>query len=246
MHQNIGAATGGLVIGQGHGQLRVHDGEPGPGVVGIAPPLEPAVLVGDNRGIAHLAAGGGNGDDDAYRGAGGGGALEVIEIPGVAAVGKAIADGLGRVDDAAAAHGQEEVDALLPAKLQALPYQADAGVGHHAAQLHMGDPRRVQGGLHPVQKPGALDAATAVVDEDLGAPLGLDQLAHLVHCSLSEDYLSRGKVLKIHHNAFPPAFIFDRDRCPGIFWKNYTTAKSGRQGSFQPPKVPPGDGVLFA
>src|SRR5699024_10129503 len=144
-------AAGSLVGGQGIGELGVHHGEPAPAVAAVVAPLEHALVLGDDRGVAHLAAGGGDGEHRPDGGAAGGGVLPVEQVTYVKVVGEAVADGLGGVDDAAAPHGQDEVHALFFAQVDALVHQGQEGVGHHAAQGHIGDAGLLQGGADPVQ-----------------------------------------------------------------------------------------------
>ena len=170
MHHDVGAAGLGLVVGQAHGELRVHHGKLGPGNVVVVGALLAGVFIGDDAAVAHLAAGGGDGEHHAHGHVGRRLALVVVELPHILVrLGQTVAYGLGGVDDAAAAHGQEEVHAFLPAQLYALSHLAQVGIGHNAAQLHMRDALRIQSRLYPVDEPGAHCALAAIVYEHLAA-----------------------------------------------------------------------------
>ena len=122
------------------GERGVHNGKARAGAFVVDTLFEPAVLVGDNAGVARLAAGGG---DRQHRADGGarlcrGFAHE--KIPDVKfRVGERIADRLGGVDHAAAADGEQEICARALAKLNALAHLAEPGVRLHAAEQLIGD-----------------------------------------------------------------------------------------------------------
>ncbi len=136
VHENIRRAAGRLVGGQSHRQLRVHYGELCAGKVGVIGALERAFFVCDDAAVAHFAACDGDGQHDAERQTGGRFPLFFEKVPHVALVCSAVGDGLRGVDHAAAADGQNEIDALTAAKLDALINQRKVRIGHHAAQRH--------------------------------------------------------------------------------------------------------------
>ncbi len=200
VHHDVGASAGGLVVRQRHGELRVHDGEFGPGEVAAVTALDLALLFGDHGGVAHLAARGGEGQYHAQGQAGRGLALVVVEVPDVALVGHAVANGLGGVDRAAAAHGQQEVNALLLAQRDALVHQAQPRVRHRAAQRDIGDAGFIQRVRDLLQKPRAHHAAAAVVDQHLAAAEFPDQLRNPGLRVPAKDHLGGGVVLEIKHD----------------------------------------------
>ena len=212
MHHNVRRAAGRLVGGQGVGQLGVHHRELAPAQVAVVPPLDAALLLGDNAGIAHLAACRGDGQHRAQGGAGLGGVLPVVQVPHVKVVGQAVANGLGGVDHAAAAHRQQEVHALLLAQFNALVHQREPGIGLHPAQRHVGDARRVQRGVHPVQQAAFLGALPAKVNQHFRGALLLAQLANLVFHTFAKDHLGGGLEHKIVHIC--PSFLHFLRRRP--------------------------------
>ena len=167
--EHVRGAAGGLVSGEGTGVPGVHDGENG--AVDVAfdiAPLQIFSLQGNDAGVGGLAAGGGQGQHHAH----GQGLLRRLfgeEVPEIAVVGHAHADGLGGVDGAAAAHRQNEVHALPAAQVDALVHLAAAGVGLDTAQLHPGDAGLPQGSSRIVICAVALDAAAAVDHQHLCA-----------------------------------------------------------------------------
>ena len=105
--------------------------------------------------------------------------LPGVEIPHVAGVRHADGDGLGRVDDAAAADREDAGQLVLPEEPDALLHEGEPGVGHHAAQLLEGDARLLQARAHPVEQARRLDALPAVVQQDAlrhGGGLPADRL----------------------------------------------------------------------
>ena len=196
---DVHTAAGGLVGGQGVGQLGVQDGELGAGNVVVDGALLAGLLLGDNAGVGHLAAGCGQSDHAGNGGAGSGDDLLADDVPHIAVIAQAVADGLAGVDDAAAANAQQEVNVLLLAQLDALIDLGQAGVGHNAAQLHVADTGLVQRLQHLVQQTAAHHAAAAVVDQHLGGAVGLAQLAGAGLGVLTKDDFCGGVVLKINH-----------------------------------------------
>src|SRR5699024_5338746 len=126
-----------------------------------AAPLEIAPLLGDDAAVGPLAAGGGDGQHHAHgqRLFDLGGAGE--EVPEVPLVQGAEADGLGGVDDAAAAYRQQEVRPGPPDDVDALVDLAAAGVGLDAGELGVGDAGLLQGGGDGVVGAVAADGAAA-------------------------------------------------------------------------------------
>ena len=203
VHHDVGAAAGRLPGRQRFGVLRVHDGEPGPADVVVVAALEPAFLFRDDRGIAHFTARGGQGQDDADGQAGRCLAGVGVKVPDIAVVGAAVADGFGRVDDAAAADGQQKVGAFLPDEADAFTDQGEAGVGDHAAEFAEGDARFLQQGFDAVEKAAADDAALAVVDQDFFGVLLAEQGGKLGNRIFAEHDFRRGVVHEIAHKEAP-------------------------------------------
>ena len=176
--QHVHSAAGGLIGGQGAGVAGVEDGELGADGVALgAAPLEIACLLGDDAAVAALAAGGRDGQHRAHGEGGGDGSLAGEEVPEVPVVAHAHADGLGGIDDAAAAQGQQEVHALLAAKLDALIHLAAAGVGLDAGQLHIRQLCLGQGGGDGVIGAVFLHGAAAVDQQHLAAAEAAHQCA---------------------------------------------------------------------
>ena len=63
----------------------------------------------------------------------------------------------------------------------------------------MCDARVIQRLEHPVQQPGAFDAATAVMYQHLLGAERFDLIRSFVFGTLSENYLCRDQKLKIYH-----------------------------------------------
>ena len=199
VHENIGAAAGGLIIRQSHGQFGIHDGELRAADIVVIAALDAALLFGDDGGIAHFAAGSGDGQHHADGQTALGLALVIVEIPDVAVHAHAVADGLGRVDDAAAADGKDEVNAFLFAQVDALIDEGEMRVGDDAAKLDMRDVRRVEGRFDLVEQAAAARALTAEMNQNLFAALRADEVADLLMGIFAEIDVGRGVIAEIAH-----------------------------------------------
>ena len=165
VHHNICHTAAQLERRQAGGQLGVQDGKGRAVQLGVKAPLHAAVAVGEHRRVAGLAAGSGDGQHRAH----GHGLLQIGRfqpdvVPDVqAGIGRAVGHGLGRVDDAAAAHGQNEVGLHGQGLLYALSCQGHSGVGLDAAQGFHRQAVVPQSFTDPVQQAGT-DGAAAAVD----------------------------------------------------------------------------------
>lgn len=177
--QHVDGAGPRLFRREREGQLRVEQGETG-SEEGVAEALlvEPP-FVGDDRNGAGLASCGGKGEDhaDGKGLAGFGPAFE--KVPEGPVGGHAEGDGLGRVDDAAAADGQNEVHPFPAAEGDALLDEGEPRIGLDTSQLNDVDAGLSQACDDAVEKAAPLDAPSAVVEEHLtcqGGRLGADGL----------------------------------------------------------------------
>ena len=146
MGQHIHCAAGELIVRQRTGVSGIQHGKLGSDDVRLgAAPFQVAVFLRNHAAVGAFAASGGNGQHRADRQRALNFGLAGEEIPEIAVVGDAHADGFGGVDDAAAANGQQEVHALFPGKGNPFIHLATAGIGLHAPQLAPGNPRFFQG-----------------------------------------------------------------------------------------------------
>ena len=88
------------------------------------------------------------------------------KLPRVAPGGDTHADTLGRIENRAAANGEDEVDPLALAQGNALAHHGYLGVGRNAAQLDEGKPGVKQAFLDPVEQAGGAGARAAEIDQD--------------------------------------------------------------------------------
>ncbi len=122
-----------------------------------------------------------------------------IEIPEIAVVQNARGDRLGGVDRASAAHGEQEVHALLPAQINALVHKSAARIRLHAAELRVRDALLLQRRLHTVEQTRADHAAAAVVDQNLRSAEALHELARAVLLVLAKRKISWCVKIEIVH-----------------------------------------------
>ena len=211
-------AAGRLIGGQAFREGRVQHGEAGTEAVGLRAVLLQRFLVGDDGIRGAFAAGGGNGQDGAPRQS----LLRHLpgeKIPEITVIGYADGDGLGGIDDAAAAHRQNEVDLLPAAQFDSLVHQTAAGIGLDAPQLHSIQVFFFQAGHDPVQQAGAFGRLPAVDHQHPAAAEALDIPAGLRLPVLSEHEVGRAVKIKVPHRNAPlniRSFSHRADRRTGI------------------------------
>ena len=201
VHKDVRAAAGRLVCRERHREFRVADREFRPGQIAVVGALAPGLLVGDNAGVAHLAAGCRDGQDHAHRHAGIRSLRVLVELPDIAVQQHPVADSLAGVRDAAAAHCQKEVDALLFAKFDSFTDLGKMGIRDHAAQLAVSYAALFQRLFHAAYQPGPHRASAAVMDQDLRPAVLLHQLPGLIFRAASKVHLCRRVVYEIVHTA---------------------------------------------
>ena len=188
MHHDVGAAGFSLVVGQGLGQLGVHDGELGAAEVVVVGPFLLGVLAGDDTAVGGLAARRRDGEDAGHGQTLLGLAGVLIQLPDILVrLSEAVGDGLGGVDDAAAAHCQKKVDAILPADADTFVDLVEMGIRYDTAQRPAGQAGLRQRLLGPVEHAGTDGALAAVDHEDAGAAVFAHQRAHALFRAFTED-----------------------------------------------------------
>ena len=155
MHHYIHAAACRLICGKSVGELGVHYRKFALAVVAVERALEHILVIGDNRAVAHFAAGGRYGKHGSHRSAALADGLADVKVPHVAVIFESRTDGLAGVDDAAAADGKDEVNAFLFAQVDALIDEGEMRIGDDAAKLDMRDVRRVEGRFDLVEQAAA-------------------------------------------------------------------------------------------
>ena len=205
MAEHVGKARSCLERGQRERELRIHERELRTlGVVRVAR-FHLQCVVRHHRVLRRLAAGSRDGEHH------GDGQhvvrqpLRLEEIPHVPVVVRAHGDGLRRVDDRAAAHGQHPVDIVFLAQRDAFASKRDLGVRTHAAQLHVLDALCIQRCLHAVDQ-AAFHGALAAEVQQHRTRTALGQLAsHLLFSALSEHEVGRRHEFEVlHRRSFPP------------------------------------------
>ena len=134
VHHNIHAPACRLVLRQSHSQYRIHDREFCAAVITVIASLQPAVLIRDNRRVAHLRTGRRDRQYDADRKTTVRLTFSFIKIPHIAIIVHAVADGLGGIDHTAPADGKNKVRAFLFTQFNPFIYEGQPRVRHHAAK----------------------------------------------------------------------------------------------------------------
>ena len=222
VHHDIGHAAGESVRRQGGAERRIHRREERAVEGGGVAALLAAVFVCDDARLGGLAPGGGDGEHHAERGAAPGGCAPLVELPDVGLrVEEAEADGLCRVEHAAAADREQEVDPFAPAELDALPHEREPRIRPHPAELHKGEPRRPKRLAHPGEQAASLRAAAAEVEQHAGAAERFDLLADFALGISAEEHLGADLIAEILHGKTPFA---------GGWWKGGLRRADARRG----------------
>ena len=201
VHHDVHAAACRLVRRQRTGERGVHNGEARAGALVVDALFEPAILVGDDAGVACLAARGGDCQHRADGGARPGRCLAHEEIPDIKlGIGERVADSLCRVDHAAAADGEQKVRAGLLCERDAVAHAAEPRVRLHAAEQLIRDARGLERISAAAEQPRAHGAAAAVNDERMRAAAFADELAAAAFGVTPENDLRGNAILKVLHD----------------------------------------------
>ena len=200
VHENIAHAAGDLMHRERRGKQGVKNGEGRAVERGIEAALFACFRVGQNSGVARLAAGCRDGQHDTD----GHGFCQrcaaLPEFPDVCAgVGSAVGDGLAGIDDAAAADCQNQLRARFQRQLHALTGQRHARVRLYAAERAIADVRLVQEPEHAVKQSAFLRACAAVDDQHARKPALFQQFRQLLRAACAKHDLSRYEIFKCLH-----------------------------------------------
>ena len=216
VHTDVSRTGHGLILRQGHRELRIHDGEARTCEVRVIGTLD-AALVGhfrNNRRVRHLRAGRRDRQYDALRGACARLALEIVEIPDITRglIRESVADGLRRIDDRSTANRKDEIDTLLPAELDALVDLAEVRVRYDTAELDIADPGCLELLFNRRHEARLLHTLTSVVDQNLRRALLLHKLSGFRSRIRTKHHLRRCIINKWQHSI---SSIFHRRFCTG-------------------------------
>ena len=128
--------------------------------------------------------------------------LAHVEPAPLAAVGRADRDGLRGVDHAAAADGEQEVDAFGDREAHAFLDERAARVGLHAAEFDEGDAGLGEGRLHAGEESAPNGAAAAVVHERLASAEPPHELARARFLAFPEGDVGWRPVVEIDHDVY--------------------------------------------
>ena len=165
--------------------------------------------MGDDGPVVHLAAGTEHRDNRAEGNKlGRQRVLRVLHLPDVLVQLRLCGDDLAAVGNAAAAHGENQINVIFTRQLRALLHLGISGVRHDTGELHDALACGIQDTHDLIVHAVALDGAAAIRQHD-GVPVVFQQAAEvLFHTALTEIHL--GLVLKnkvVHKNASFPNVI---------------------------------------
>ena len=160
-------------------------------------------LVGDDGPVVHLAAGTEHSDNRAEGNKlGRQRMLRVLHLPDVLVQLRLCGDDLAAVGNAAAAHGENQIDVIFTRQLCALLHLGISGVRHDTGELHDAFACGIQDTHDLIVHAVALDRAAAVGQHDGFAVVPQQTAEILFHAALAEIHL--GLVFKnkvVHKNA---------------------------------------------
>ena len=198
MRHDVHRAARHLERRQAEAQLGIHDREARIDRLVVDVALQIAFFLGDDRAEAGFAARGGQRQNRADRQRRGRRAAADVEVPDVVVDDRAHRDRLGRIDHAAAADRQNEVELLLLADPDAFVDQAEARVRLDPAEFDPRDAGGAERRLDAIEQAGSLHAAAAEVQQDpLGAGGGFG--ADAVFGAAAEHDLGRIAEVKVVH-----------------------------------------------
>ena len=200
VHENVAHAARDLMHRERRGEQGVENGEGRAVERGVEAALFACLCVGQNGGVARLAAG----CRDGQHNADGHGSCQrraaLPELPDICAgVGRAVGDGLAGVDDAAAADRQNQLRTRFQRQLHALAGQRRARVRLHAAERAILNARLVQKPEHAVKQSTFLRARAAIDDQHARKSAFFQQLRQLLCAACAEHDLSRYEIFKSVH-----------------------------------------------
>ena len=200
MHQNVRHAAGDLPPGKRRGKRGVHDGKDRAVIIRIEPALLQNGLVGEDGGVARLAAGGRDGENDADGRALFNLLLSEPEVPDVdIRICLAVGDCLRSIDDAAAADGKNQLCVHGDCLFDALARQPQVRVRLHAAERVIRNARAAKKRQHPVQKTAFLCTVPAVDHKHAARAAFFQLLGQLLHAVFSKDDPRRDTIFKRLH-----------------------------------------------
>ena len=124
----------------------------------------------------------------------------LIEIPDIPIVCETVTDRFRGVDHTAAADSQKKINAFFFAEFDPLTDKREARIRNNTAELHIGDPGRIQGFFDPSEKTGADHTSASVVEQDLFTVYVLYESSDLCFGIFSENDTGRGIEIKVEHH----------------------------------------------
>src|SRR5574344_1946930 len=199
MRHHIRDAACRLVLRKRVGELRIEYRKRGAQTFPGRGTLEKRAFLGDDRVAGSFGTGRGNGEDDAYRKRFPRHAPAFMEIPEVSVIDRSHGDGLRRVDHGAAAHRENEIDALFSAEVYAFVYRPASGIRTDTAEVDEADACGFERSAHAGQKPASFRGTAAEDKQRLARACIAYKFADLGFGALPE-YETGGRVIgKVNH-----------------------------------------------
>ena len=199
MHHDISDTAGSLIFADSIGQLRIHQCKQRTVQIAAKTTLEPAIFIGDYTRIAHLTASCGNSQNCADRQRFFQHTFAGREFPRVTVICSACCCRFGRIQYRAAANSQNHFDSFVNAQLCSLSGKGNLRVRLNAAQLDELDSVFVQGSDNPVIQTASLNAATAVMQQNLLEAIRTNHFSGFQFRTFAEHNLCRGIITKLFH-----------------------------------------------
>ena len=204
VHEDIHTAALRLILRKAVGKLRVHQGKFRTAEIAFgSTSFQPAILIGDDRGIAHLTSGSCNGRDDADRKTGSRNFCLEIKIPDICPwICNAVPDRLGRVNNTSTADSENEIYVFFLTELDTFTYFGKTRVRDNAAQGN-----EINAGISKtsgnfVDQPGSDGTLASVMDQNFVTVLFLQNITNLQMRIFTKNNLCRGKIFKTAHNSY--------------------------------------------
>ena len=121
-------------------------------------------------------------------------------------IGDSVTDSLSRINDAAAANWQKEVNVFCPSNTDSLFYQGKTWIWYNAVQIYIRKSCVTKALMHTLQKPGSFNMSSlfSINDHNPMPAKSRNLFPNLTFTACPEQDFSGSEKIKIYHKKIPP------------------------------------------